>query len=315
MIWQESERARESGLDLAHVVLSSNFFHQFVSFFQSERRHIRWGRKWDYGKIHPRFFSLLIVIRAYQRRCNARAYKSITLIFDFFVNRVDFLAVNINKVEKRGEITIYLCNRASREDDSCKKGELINPKLINTSPAPILSTGFITAKQQRSEMGGSWQNKYLAGESFSLISSNKSFRPHKMTSWGRLCLIQLEVYLRVTDEERRNCSCVVRNSPRNVRESKGMAKLVSSHMKKVGSRLPRACHLIKIKHQLHIIGHRFFVLIIQNARYLPVLVNIICIGHQYFVLLLQNASSHPVLVVIKMDSASKYWKIRMGKNL
>ena len=105
-------------------------------------------------------------------------------------------------------------------------------------------------------MGGSWQNKYLAGESFSLISSNKSFRPHKMTSWGRLCLIQLEVYLRVTDEERRNCSCVVRNSPRNVRESKGMAKLVSSHMKKVGSRLPRTCHLFKIKHQLHI-RHRF----------------------------------------------------------
>ena len=72
------------------------FFHQFVSFFQSERRHIRWGRKRDYSKIHPRSLNLLIVFRAYQRRCNARAYKSITLIFDCFVNRVDFLAVNIN---------------------------------------------------------------------------------------------------------------------------------------------------------------------------------------------------------------------------
>ena len=98
-----------------------------------------------------------------------------------------------------------------------------------------------------------------------------------------------------------------------MRESKGVAKLVSSHMKKVGSRLPRTCHLIKIKHQLHI-GHHFFVLILQNARYHPVLVNINCSEYQ-FCLLLQNASSHPVLVVIKMDSASKYWKIRMGKNL
>ena len=33
-----------------------------------------------------------------------------------------------------------------------------------------------------------------------------------------------------------------------MRESKGMAKLVSSHMKKVGSRLPRTNHLFKIKH-------------------------------------------------------------------
>ena len=37
-----------------------------------------------------------------------------------------------------------------------------------------------------------------------------------------------------------------------------MAKLVSSHMKKVGSRLPRTRHLFKIKHQLHI-GRQYFV--------------------------------------------------------
>ena len=91
--WSDRSRRERGRVDW---ILISNFFHQFVSFSQSERRHIHWGRKWDYGKIHPRFLSLLILIRAYRRRCNARAYKSITLIFDCFVNRVDFLAVTIN---------------------------------------------------------------------------------------------------------------------------------------------------------------------------------------------------------------------------
>ena len=57
-------------------------FTNLYPFFQSERRHIRCGKKRDYDKIPPRSLSLFIVIRAYQRRCNVRAYKSITLIFD-----------------------------------------------------------------------------------------------------------------------------------------------------------------------------------------------------------------------------------------
>ena len=71
-----------------------------------------------------------------------------------------------------GERLRYLCNRASRDEDSCKKGELINPELINMAPVPILSTGWITVKQQRKKKlrdGG-----ILAKQ----ISSRRKFWPY-----------------------------------------------------------------------------------------------------------------------------------------
>ena len=56
-------------------------------------------------------------------------------------------------MENREEITISVQPSVKRRR---QKGELINPKLINTSPVPILLNGLITVKAAAQEKAQRW---------------------------------------------------------------------------------------------------------------------------------------------------------------
>ena len=122
-----------------------------------------------------------------------------------------------------------------------RTGQLINPKLINLA-AVTLATGWIV------------HYLYYWHACFWIFKSKTNSEPELFSAWSchRFLLLQDLLMSRERQKQRglwltltntSTLSISNSNSPRYMRQTKSMSKLMSSHMKQVGSWLPCAGHL------------------------------------------------------------------------